>query len=95
MILAFLGAIDIIGAVLLLTGKSAPQFIVFWIGIIILLKGIASVLGSVASGFFLDILGAIDLIVGLSLIFSWSLSWFWWAPLIKGAYSLFVGFVAR
>ena len=95
MIVAVLGAIDIIGSVLLFLGKSAPHLIAYWIGVIILLKGISSILGGAASGFYFDIFGAVDLIVGLSLFFSWNLAWFWWAPMIKGLISVISGLAAK
>jgi len=88
MIIAILGILDILAGISLVF----PNFLVFYLGVIILIKGIFSIVGSFASKFFLDFMGFIDLIVGLMLLFNFSIPFFWILPIIKGAYSLIVGF---
>jgi uncharacterized membrane protein HdeD (DUF308 family) len=87
MILAILGILDIIAGISL----AFPNFLVFYLGIIILVKGIFSIVGSFAAKYFLDFMGFIDLIVGLMLLFHFSIPFFWILPIIKGVYSLIVG----
>jgi len=86
MILAILGLIDIIAGFTLLF----PNFLAFYLGIVVLLKSLSSIIGGLASKAFL-LLGVIDLITGLMLIFSFSLPWFWIIPVLKGLYSFVVG----
>jgi uncharacterized membrane protein HdeD (DUF308 family) len=90
MILAILGFLDILVGVSLLF----PNFLAFYIGVIILLKGISSIASSFAIKYFFDIMGFIDMIAGVILVFNFSIPWFWLLPMIKGVYSLIVG-VAR
>jgi len=87
MLLAILGFLDILVGISLLY----PNFLAFTLGIIVLLKGISSVIGSFGTGFFFDFMGFIDLIAGIMLIFGFSISWFWVLPMVKGIYSLIVG----
>jgi len=87
MILIILSLIDIAVGVSLMF----PNFLGFYLGIIILLKGISSIIGSFVSGFYFEIMGAIDLISGLMLIFGFFVPWFWIIPMLKGIYSLIVG----
>jgi len=86
MILAILGILDIAAGISLVF----PNFLVFYLGIIILIKAIFSIVGSLASKFFLFV-SFIDLIVGLMLLFSFSIPFFWVFPVIKGTYSLITG----
>ncbi len=87
MILAILGLFDIIVGVSL----AFPNFLVFYIGIIVLIKGISSIVGSFAAKYFFDFMGFIDVIAGVILLLNFSIPWFWLLPLIKGIYSLVVG----
>jgi uncharacterized membrane protein HdeD (DUF308 family) len=87
MILVVLGILDILGGISLIF----PNFLVFYLGVIILIKGIFSIVGSFAAKYFLDFMGFLDLIVGLMLLFHFSIPFFWILPLIKGAYSLITG----
>lgn len=91
MLLIILSLIDIAVGVSLMF----PNFLGFYLGIIVLLKGISSIIGSFASGFFFEIMGAIDLIAGLMLIFGFFIPWFWIIPMLKGIYSLIVGLGSR
>ena len=87
MLLAILGFLDILVGISL----AYPNFLSFYLGILILIKGILSILGSFATKYFFDFMGFIDLIAGVMLIFSFSIPWFWLLPMIKGFYSLIVG----
>lgn len=87
MILAILGLFDIIVGVSL----ALPNFLAFYIGIIILIKGIFSIAGSFAAKYFFDFMGFIDLVAGVILLLNFSIPWFWLLPMIKGIYSLIVG----
>ncbi len=87
MILAVLGFLDILVGISLIF----PNFLSFYLGILILIKGIFSIIGSFAVKYFFDFMGFIDLIAGIMLLFSFSIPWFWILPMIKGIYSLIVG----
>jgi uncharacterized membrane protein HdeD (DUF308 family) len=87
MILALLGLLDILVGVSLLF----PNFLAFYIGVIILLKGISSIVGSFAVKYFFDVMGFIDVIAGVILLLNFSIPWFWLLLMIKGIYSLIVG----
>ena len=90
MLLTILSLIDIVAGIFLLF-KIFPG-LAFWLGIIILLKGISSVVGSIFSKYFFDWMGFIDLIVGILLIFNLSVPWFWILPILKGSYTLILSF---
>jgi uncharacterized membrane protein HdeD (DUF308 family) len=87
MILVILGFFDIIVGLSLLF----HNFLAFYIGIIILIKGVSSVIGSFAAKYFFDFMGFIDLIAGVILLLNLSIPWFWILPMIKGIYSLVAG----
>ena len=90
MIIAVLGFLDIIVGISLLF----PNFLSLYLGIIILIKGIFSIIGSLESKFFL-LLSLIDVTAGIILLFNFSIPWFWLLPMIKGVYSLIVGMANR
>jgi len=92
MLLSLLGLIDILAGFFILFSESIPSGILFFLGIIILLKGISSITGGLLAKFFFDFLGWIDLIVGLALIFSWNIPFLWILPILKGTYCLIIGF---
>jgi uncharacterized membrane protein HdeD (DUF308 family) len=87
MILALLGFLDVLCGICLLF----PNPLCFYIGLIILIKGIFSIIGSFAAKYFFDFMGFIDVIAGVILLLNFSIPWFWLLPLIKGIYSLVVG----
>ncbi len=91
MLLTILGFLDILVGISLIY----PNFLAFYLGVIALLKGISSVIGSFASGFYFDFMGFIDIIAGMMLIFGFSIPWFWILPMIKGIYSFIVGLGSR
>ena len=97
MLLSILGIIDILlGGVL----AGSPFFvytasaIVAVLGIVALIKGAYSVLAGAATGFYMDILGWLDVVVGALLLITTigiSFQWFLWIGLFmaaKGLYSI-------
>jgi len=87
MILVILSLIDILAGISLIF----PNFLVFYLGIIVTIKGASSIIGSFAMKYFFEVMGFIDLITGLMLLLGFSIPWFWILPIIKGIYSLIVG----
>lgn len=91
MLLSLLGLIDILAGFFILFSESIPSGILFFLGVIILIKGLSSIIGGALAKFFFDFLGWIDLIVGLAIIFSWDIPFLWVLPILKGAYCLVIG----
>jgi len=98
MILTILGLIDVVlGGVL----AASPYFsyagvaIIGTLAIIALIKGVYSVLAGAASGFYLDVMGWLDLIVAVLLFATTAgihFQWFLWIGIFmaaKGVYSIF------
>ena len=85
--MALLGFLDILVGISLVF----PNFLAFYLGLIVLIKGISSVVGSFAVGFFFDVMGFIDLAAGIILLLGFSVPWLWILPMIKGVYSLIDG----
>jgi uncharacterized membrane protein HdeD (DUF308 family) len=92
MFLIILSLIDIAVGICLLF----PNSLGFYLGIIASLKGISSTIGGIAmkESVFV-ILGIVDIIAGLMLVFNFGIPWFWVIPTIKGIYSLIVGLGGR
>jgi len=86
--------IDIITGLFLLFPNAFPT-VSFYLGIIVLLKGLSSMVGSLLAKDWIVLLGIIDLIAGLMLIFNFSFPWFWILMVLKGIYSLIVGLGGR
>ncbi len=87
MILALYGIVDMVAAL----GLALPIFsntFMFFFGLLLLLKGISSLAGSFASGYWLDWMGAADFLAGLMFIFNFSIPLFWILPLLKGAFAI-------
>ena len=87
MLMALLGFLDILAGISLIF----PNFLAFYIGLMVLIKGVSSVIGSFAVGFFFDVMGFIDLVVGIVLLLGFSVPWLWILPMIKGIYSIIAG----
>ena len=87
MLLIVLSLIDI------LTGISLmfPNFLGFYLGIIVLLKGLSSMLGIPTGDIGIVIMGGIDIATGVMLLTGFSIPWFWLLPLLKGVYCLILG----
>lgn len=88
MLLFALSMIDILTGVTLLF----PNFLGFYLGIAILLKGISSMFGIPMGDIGIVIMGAIDIIAGLMLLLNFSIPWFWILPILKGVYCLLFSF---
>ncbi len=87
MLLAIVGLIDIAAGFTLLF----PNFLGFYLGIILLVKSLSSIVGGLASKSLFIVLGIIDLIAGLMLVFNFSMPWVWIILVIKGVYSFVIG----
>ena len=89
--LILLGVVDVIAALIFLSNGLFPAGIVCYVAWIMLLKGLYSFLTALLSGFPYDILGLIDIVAGLALMFSLPFSILWIPLILKGAYSMMVG----
>ena len=87
MILTILGFLDIIAGACLLF----PNFLSFYIGIIILLKGLSSMTAIPSGDIGILIMGAIDISSGIILLLNFSIPWLWLILIVKGIYSLIIG----
>jgi len=103
MFMIILGIIDMIaGAMLSLSGliSLAGNGWVFWFGVISLLKGLYSILTAMAAQFYFDVMGIIDLLVGIFLLMSFyniTNGFFVYigiVMLLKAAYTIVMGVVA-
>jgi uncharacterized membrane protein HdeD (DUF308 family) len=98
MILIILGIFDIImGVFLALSGPMKGIDIILWLGVIVLLKGIYSMLSNFASGFLLDLMGVLDLLCGIFLVmafYGFYYHFFLYVGILmflKGLYSVIMG----
>lgn len=87
MLLIILSLIDIAVGISLVY----PNFLGFYLGIIVLLKGLSSMLGIPTGDVGIVIMGAIDIVAGIMLLVNFSIPWFWLLLVLKGFYSLVVG----
>lgn len=96
MILAILGLIDMVAGGMLIIGKTLGlqgSSLIFYFFVFFLVKGLYSVGTAFAAGFFMDLLGFIDLATAAFLLFSfWGLSlgfvfWVGILMVLKGMYS--------
>lgn len=103
MFLVVLGALDIIAGVILGLATGNPFMgsgIIFGLGVLWLLKGLFSILTSVGSGFYFDILGVMDLFTGIFLLLSTNGIVFWFflhlgiLMVLKGLYSFIMGWIS-
>jgi ABC-type antimicrobial peptide transport system permease subunit len=90
MILLALSIIDVLVGITLMF----PNFLGFYLGIIVLLKGLSSMLGIPTGDMGIVIMGVIDIIAALMLLLNFSIPWFWLLPLLKGVYSLIFSFAS-
>jgi len=89
MLLLALSVIDILVGITLLF----PNFLGFYLGILVILKGLSSMLGIPTGDLGIVIMGVIDLVAGIILLLNFSLPWFWLLPMIKGVYCLLFSFM--
>jgi len=87
MLMFILSMVDILAGVSLLI----PNFLGFYLGVLILLKGLSSMLGLPTGDLGIVIMGIIDIIAGIMLLTNFSIPWFWVLLMIKGVYSLIAG----
>lgn len=90
MLLAAISIIDILVG----TSLLFPNFLGFYLGILVILKGLSSMLGIPTGDVGIVIMGIIDIAAGIMLLTSFSIPWFWLLPMIKGIYSFLVGFAS-
>lgn len=84
--LAILGLMDLAGGIMLYFGSSN-----FYVGLLFLLKGLYSITMSALANFYFDFLGWVDLLAGLTFLFSLAYlsRLIGIALFLKGIYSLF------
>ena len=90
MLLILISLIDIIAGILLMLPGVFPP-IVFYVAVLLLLKSLSSLIGGLIEKNFIVIMGLIDLLAGLMLLFNFIVPWFWLLLMIKGCYSFIVG----
>ena len=87
-VLLLLGILDLLAGVALAVSGLVPMHastFVLWVGILVLLKGIYSYLAAAVNDFWFDILGIIDIIVGILLFvvyFGLVFPFFFWIGLL-------------
>ncbi len=59
-----------------------------WVGFLMIGKAIYSLATSAAAQFYFDVIGWIDLAVGIIILLNWHIPWFFLVPIAKGIYSL-------
>ena len=95
MMLLMLGVLDIaIGTALAAQGSLAAS-ILLALGILAVIKGAFSVLNNIVTGFWLDVLGFLDLLAGISLIMGWSVPFLWIIVIVKGLWSVIMGVASK
>lgn len=87
MFLFVLGIIDVLAGVSLLV----PNFLGFYLGIAMALKGLSSMLGMATGDAMIVIMGILDVLTGIMLLTGFIIPWFWLIVLIKGIFSLVSG----
>ena len=87
MFLFALSMIDILAGITLLF----PNFLGFYLGIAVLIKGVSSMFGIPTGDLGIVIMGSIDIIVGIMLLTGFSIPWIWILPILKGVYSMLSG----
>jgi len=87
MLLLALSIVDILVGISLMF----PNFLGFYLGVIVLLKGLSSMLGIPTGDIGIVIMGVVDIVAGIMLLTGFSIPWFWLLPMLKGVYCLIVG----
>lgn len=88
MLLFALSMIDVLAGITLLF----PNFLGFYLGIAILLKGLSSMFGIPMGDIGIVIMGVIDIVTGLILLnILFVIPWFWLLIMLKGIYSMLSG----
>jgi uncharacterized membrane protein HdeD (DUF308 family) len=90
MLLIALSVIDILVGITLIF----PNFLGFYIGVLVILKGLSSMLGIPTGDLGIVVMGFVDIASGIMLLTNFSIPWFWLLPMIKGIYCLMIGFAS-
>jgi ABC-type antimicrobial peptide transport system permease subunit len=88
MLLFLFSAIDVLTGITLIF----PNILGFYLGVIVLLKGLSSMLGIPSGDIGIVIMGSIDIAAGAMLLLNFSVPWFWLLPILKGLYSMLLSF---
>lgn len=104
MFLFVLGILDLIAGIILGLSGFVPYTengFVFFLGLIIVIKGIVSFLMGAAKGFYLDFMGLLDIVAGAMLMIATTGFMLFFFPYIgiilifKGLYSMLIGLVKK
>lgn len=104
MIIAIFGILDLIAGGILMLGGSiewAGSEFLFYFMILFALKALYSIFAAIAAGFYFDVMGYLDLAASIfMLLLFWDIAFgfvFWIGLLIllKGIYSLIIGFISH
>jgi len=87
MILLILGLVDILAGAAILFPETFSSLTLI-LGVTVLLKGIFSFGSAVLNNFWLDWMGAMDIITGLMLLTGFFIQYFWVLPVLKGLYTI-------
>ncbi|MBR9682682.1 MAG: hypothetical protein GOV02_03315 [Candidatus Aenigmarchaeota archaeon] len=93
--LILLGIIDIIAGLALASFELFPPSIMHFLGILMLLKGLYSFITSLLGGFPFDLLGLLDILAGIALLLLLPFNILWIPLIIKGVYSIVIGFATK
>ncbi len=94
MLLAIVSLVDILAAVLLMLPGIFPS-IVFYVALLLLIKALSSLIGGLMDRGFVIILGLIDLLAAMMLLFNFYVPWFWLLMMLKGCFSFIMGLFSR
>lgn len=83
-----LSIIDILAGIAIAGQMHLGWNPITWLGIIMLIKAIYSIITSIATHFYFDWIGWIDLLTGAVILMDLAIPWFFLVPLAKGVYSL-------
>jgi hypothetical protein len=84
MIMFILGMIDIMAGLSLIL----PNFLGFYLGALVFLKGASSMLGIASGDIMIIIMGLMDIMTGILLLTSFYIPWIWLIPVAKGLISM-------
>jgi len=92
--LIFISIVEIFAGLLVIYPIAIFIQIIFYMSIIYILKGVWSMISSIAAGYYFDWMGGLDFIIGITLLLIFSgvtFSFFWiigLAHILKGIYTL-------
>lgn len=89
-----LGILDIFIGIFILEIKMIPYNILFYLGVIMLIKALLSIGGSFAARYWWDWMGFSDIISAIILLTGFAIPYFWIIMILKGSYSVVMG-IAR